>query len=149
MVGSGHIFSAIYLHVNWHCKDDEPMIAPETEQRLYAHIERYCRKIKGIHFEKTNGTRDHVHLVFQMEPFVLLSDFIGKVKGASSHEMNKVFGPGTLEWQRGYGIVSFSKKHLASVLRYVENQKEHHRLGNTNPVLETHRKDGTPLDKPR
>ena len=136
--GSSHNFSEIYLHLNWHCKDDEPMILPEIQGRLYEIIKEYCRKVKGIHYEGIGGTEDHVHLAFQMEPFVPLSDFIGKIKGASSHEVNKVFGAGTLKWQRGYGIVSFSKKHLPGILSYVENQAGHHKGGTTNKVLETH-----------
>ena len=145
--GSSHNFSEIYLHVNWHCRNDAPMIrseieSREIESRLYEIIQEYCRKVKGIHYEKVGGTKDHVHLVFQMEPFVSLSDFIGKIKGASSHEINKMFGTGTLRWQRGYGIVSFSKKHLPGILSYVANQGEHHRKGTTNRVLETHWVEG-------
>ena len=136
--GSGHNFSEIFLHVNWHCRNDEPMIQTEIRGRLYEIIEEYCRKVKGIHFERVGGTETHVHLVFQMEPFVLLSDFIGKVKGASAHEVNKEFGAETIKWQRGYGVVSFSKKHLRGVLSYVEDQKKHHQAGTTNQVLETY-----------
>jgi len=135
--GTGHAFSEIYLHANWHCTNDEAMITPEIEMKLYELIEEYCKKEKGIHFQKVNGTKDHVHLVFQMEPFVLLSGFIGKVKGFTSHEVNRAFGTDTLKWQRGYGVVSFSKKHLFSILQYVENQKKHHREGTANRILET------------
>ena len=34
-----------------------------------------------------------------------------------------------LEWQRGYGVVSFGKKHLDWVQNYIANQKEHHAAG--------------------
>ena len=105
---------------------------------MYETIEEYCRKVKGIHYQGVGATEDHVHLVFQMEPLVALADFIGKIKGASSHEINKPFGAGTLKWQRGYGVVSFSKKHLPGILTYVRNQKEHHKKRTTNRVLETH-----------
>ena len=135
--GSSHNFSEIYLHVNWHCTNDEPMIGPEIERRLYEIIEEYCRKVKGIHYKGAGGAENHVHLVFQMEPFLLLSDFVGKIKGASSHEINSQFGAQTLKWQRGYGVVSFAKKHLPGLLSYVEKQKEHHGAGTTNKVLET------------
>ncbi|MFH1743472.1 MAG: IS200/IS605 family transposase [bacterium] len=131
-----HVFSEVYLHLNWHCHKNAPMIRPEIESPIYEFIEQYCRKLKGIHFKGVGGTEDHVHLVFQIEPFVLLSDFVGKIKGATSHEMNVRFGADTLKWQRGYGIVSFSKKHLSAVLRYVENQEEHHRHGTINNALE-------------
>jgi len=139
MQGSGHIFSEIYLHLNWHCHNDKPMIKSEIEPSLHELLEQYCRKVKGIHFERVGGTETHIHLLFQMEPFVLLSDFVGKIKGSSSHEINKRFGAGTLQWQRGYEVVSFAKKHLASMVHYVDNQKEHHKKGTVNKVLEEFR----------
>ena len=137
--GSSHTFSEIFLHVNWHCLKDQRMIHSEVEAALYPFIEEYCAKVKGIHLKGIGGTETHVHLAFQFEPFVLLSDFIGKVKGASSYAMNKRFGAGTLDWQRGYGIVSFSKRQLSFILDYVANQKEHHAAGSVNEILERHR----------
>lgn len=144
--GSGHVFSDILLHLNWHCKNDRPMIGAEFESQLHALIEEYCRKTKGIHYQRVGGTADHLHLVFQMEPFVVLSDFIGQVKGYSSHEANKLLGAGTLKWQRGYGVVSFSRKHLNALIRYVKKQKEHHAGGTTNDILETYGKDTEEVD---
>ena len=46
--GSGHNFSEIYLHVNWHCSNDDPMIRPEIRDRLYEIIEEYCPKSKAF-----------------------------------------------------------------------------------------------------
>jgi len=136
--GRSHVFSEILLHLNWHCLHDKPMIRPEIEPALHEFLRKYCAKVKGIHFKGSGSTEDHVHLAFQMEPFAPLSDFIGQIKGACAHEMNGQFGPGAIKWQRGYGIVSFSMRYLPGVLRYVANQKEHHRLGTTNPTLEEH-----------
>ena len=134
--GSGHTFSEIFLHLNWHCLQDRPLITASIEAPLHAFIQEYCAKIRGIHFKGVGGTETHIHLVFQFEPFAALSEFIGQVKGASSHEMNKQFGAGTIQWQRGFGIVSFSKKHLPAILRYVAGQKDHHSQGTANLTLE-------------
>ena len=139
--GSSHNFSEIFLHLNWHCAKDRPLLTPTIEPDCHAFIEEYCAKVKGIHFKEIGGTETHIHLVFQFEPFVELTDFIGKIKGASSHEMNQRFGRDSLEWQRGYGIVSFSKKHLPSMLQYVARQKEHHAAGTTKDTLERHEED--------
>lgn len=35
----------------------------------------------------------------------------------------------SLQWQKGYGIVSFGTKDLKWVMNYVLNQKEHHSKG--------------------
>lgn len=47
-------------------------------------------------------------------PNVLISDLAGELKGSSSHEVNQRLGQGhkVLEWQVGYGVVSFGTKDL-------------------------------------
>ncbi len=46
-----------------------------------------------------------------------------------------------LEWQNGYGIVSFGTKDLKWVVRYVLNQKEHHKTGKVFKRLESVEKE--------
>ena len=145
---STHVLSRIYLHLNWRCKNDRPMINLKIEGLLREFIENYCRKTKGIDFLGFGGTGNHVHLVIQIEPFVHLSEWIGKVKGASSHHVNKALGSRSLEWQRGYGIVSFAQKNLRAVSRYVANQKEHHRKRTLNRILEECGSNGDEPTKP-
>lgn len=41
-----------------------------------------------------------------------------------------------LQWQAGYGVVSFGTKDLEWVKAYVRNQKEHHARGTVQERLE-------------
>jgi len=136
VAGTSHVFSEIYLHVTWHCLGNRALLTPEMERFVHGSVEEQCRKSKGLHFQCIGGTENHIHLVIRTEPFVPVSDFIGKIKGGSSHEANQRFGRGVLQWQRGYGVVSFSKRYLHTVKNYVANQKEHHKKGTLNEVLE-------------
>ncbi|MDI6784882.1 MAG: IS200/IS605 family transposase [bacterium] len=131
-----HVFHKIYLHITWHSKEDLPQIKPEIESSLYEFIREYCQKNKGVHFKGFGGTENHIHLVVQIEPFVLISELAGKIKGASSYYINQIYGKNTLEWQRGYGVVSFAEKNLDFVLEYIAKQKIHHQKGTINKVLE-------------
>ena len=126
----------MFLHMNWHCHSDRPLITARIEESVYRAIEDYCGKYRGVWFQRAGGTETHVHLVVQVEPTVCPSDFLGKVKGFSSHEVNKRFGYKTLEWQGGYGIETFAKRHLPAMIRYVDRQKTHHAEGITNETLE-------------
>ncbi|HWL92861.1 MAG TPA: hypothetical protein VNT79_04950 [Phycisphaerae bacterium] len=45
-------------------------------------------------------------------------------------------GQKALEWQRGYGVVSFGKRNLNWVLDYVRRQREHHANGRIEARLE-------------
>jgi len=136
MSAPSRTFDEIYLHINWHCLRDMPLIIDHLELPLYEFVREYCHKNRGIQCLGIGGTPTHIQLVVRVAPSLCPSEFIGKVKGASSHEMNVRTRRIAIQWQRGYGVVSFAKKNLAAVLRYVENQKLHHQQGTTNPVLE-------------
>ena len=50
-----------------------------------------------------------------------------------------------LQWQSGYGVVSFGTKDLPWVSDYIRNQKEHHASGKALERLERiHRFDDHP-----
>ena len=131
-----HVFDEILLHVNWHCHEDSGLILPSREAVIHGHIEEYSRKFRGIHLKGIGGTITHVHIALQIEPFVAPADFIGKVKGYTSHQTNKQFGADALKWQRGYGVVSFAMLHLPRVVQYVQDQKQHHAQSTLKDKLE-------------
>jgi len=141
---STHVFSEILLHINWHTEKNKPLITPTLKPEIYPFIENYCHKCKGVDFLALGGTEDHVHLVVQVEPQLCVSELIGKFKGASSHEANHRFGQGTLEWQRGFAVVSFAKRNLGAVLQYVAKQREHHKKSSLNNTLERYRAQDRP-----
>ena len=88
-------------------------------------------------------------MALSIEPTILISDLIGQLKGYSSHEVNRRVGlrQKTLQWQTGYGVVSFGTGDLPWVVAYIRNQKEHHALGRTQERLERiHRFDDPPLE---
>src|SRR5687768_13249888 len=133
---SRHVFHEIYLPFNWHTKHDQPALRPDLEPLVHEFLRQRCRHTKGVYFHGVGGTETHIHLAVNVEPFVCVSDFVGELKGACSFEINKREARKVLEWQRGYGVVSFGKKHLDWVLRYIANQKEHNARGSTHARLE-------------
>lgn len=136
MSPANHVFHEIFLHINWHCHEDRPLITGITEQPLHDIIREYCRKYKGVYCNGLGGTPTHIHLLVQMEPTVCPSDFIGKVKGFSAFELNKRAGKHSLKWQKGYGVVSFAKKNLKALTGYVDLQKQHHASETIREALE-------------
>lgn len=72
---------------------------------------------------------DHVHLFIELKPVVLLSDFVRDVKSASSKFINdKNWIKGKFQWQEGFGAFSYSHSQIDRVVKYILNQKEHHRI---------------------
>ncbi len=138
---SSHTFHKIFFHINWHTKNDLPMITPKLEAQIEAEIRRRCFEMPGVYCKKIGGTSWHTHLVLQVEPTVRPSEAIGKLKGGVSHAINAQEGFQALDWERGYGIVSFAENQLAWVMDYVANQKLHHARGTISPTLEATDKD--------
>jgi putative transposase len=133
---SAHVFHEIYLHLNWHVKDDQPTLGEPIEAAVHRFLSDRCRKMKGVYLHGIGGTDTHVHLAVNIEPFVTISDMVKDLKGGSSHDANTHFGEKLLYWQRGYGVVSFGKKNLPWVLDYIARQKEHHARGTVYDRLE-------------
>ena len=126
----------IYLHLTWHTQDDAPLITSPIEARVWNAIKAKCVAL-GAQPIEIGGTEDHVHLIASIPPNVLISELVGQVKGASSRYANqKLRTRGRFAWQKGYGCVSFAKRNLAALRRYVRNQKTHHGEGATREALE-------------
>jgi putative transposase len=132
----GHIYHEIFLHLNWHTKGDMPLLTGQVELDACQAITRRCQDMKGVYLHKVGGTDDHVHLALSIEPFVDMSKMVGQIKGGSSHDLNEGHSHKVLDWQRGYGIVSFGKKQLKWVIGYIANQRERHRNGTIQDRLE-------------
>ncbi len=133
---SSHAFSQIYLHVTFHTKDNRAMIRGEIESRLHDYLRTRALESPGVEVHAIGGIDDHVHLAVRIPPTLLISDWIGDLKGASSWHINHRVKPKTLQWQDGYGVISFGKRSLAEVVDYIKHQREHHQKGSTHSGLE-------------
>jgi REP element-mobilizing transposase RayT len=89
-----------------------------------------------VFIHESGGIETHVHLCLTIPPTLLISDFVGQLKGASSHEVNQKLLHKALEWQAGYGVVSFWTRDLPWVKEYVRTRRERHARGNVEDRLE-------------
>ncbi len=113
------------------------MIRGNMENNLHKFLKNKVVETSDAYFHAIGGIEDHVHLAFSVRPSLDLDKWIGQLKGTSSHEFGK-----ELQWQNGYGIVSFGTKDLPWVVAYVKNQKEHHSRGTIFDRLERTENDG-------
>lgn len=126
----------LHYHGVWACKNREELILPELRPPLYRYILGKGVALGAIMHE-VGGVENHVHVVFSLAPKYAIADFLGKLKGASSHWVSHVLKHLPLfEWQRGYGVVSFGDRHFTRVIKYVRNQKMHHQRETTNRYME-------------
>ncbi len=133
---SNAVYSEINLHITWHTKMNMPLITPAIAPKLYQFVKRKIIETPGVYFHAVGGIEDHIHFAVSIPPSLLISEWIGKLKGGSSYDINQLSNHKLLQWQRGYGIVSFDTKDLQWVIDYILNQKEHHKKGTTHERLE-------------
>ena len=135
---SRNYYSEINLHLVWHAKLSMPLLTPQIEPYVHRFLRQYLVNLPGAYVHEVGGIETHVHVAVSLAPTILVSDLVGKLKGASSHETNRQIGRGRklLEWQAGYGVVSFGTKDLEWVTAYVRNQREHHARGTAHERLE-------------
>jgi putative transposase len=135
---SRNYYSEIHLHLVWHTKLSRPLLTPQVETVVHQYLRHKLINTSGAFVHEIGGTENHVHVVVSVAPTILIGELIGRLKGASSHEANQKLGQGrkVLEWQDGYGVVSFGTKVLEWVKAYVRNQKEHHARGSVHARLE-------------
>ena len=130
-------YHQMFVHVVWHTKESRRLIVPAMEGDLYGIIRRRALEPGGVFVHAIGGTEWHVHLVARIPPTLTVSEWIGRIKGGSSHDINATDRwRKSLEWQSGYGVETFGMKDLPWVVEYVKNQKEHHRTGKVYDRLE-------------
>jgi putative transposase len=123
---SRNYYSEIHLHMVWHVKESNPWLTPSVEKIVHDYLRGYVVRTPGAFVHDIGGTETHVHMAVTVPPTLGISELIGKLKGSSAHEANAKLGQKCLEWQSGYGVVSFVTKDLDWVRAYIRDQKEHH-----------------------
>ncbi len=116
----------MYFHITWHTKSNLRLITPAIEADLYKFIRNRIFATENAIVHAIGGIETHVHLGVSLPPTIQPAEWIGQIKGSSAHHINQLHGHKALQWQNGYGIVTFGEKDLKWVVAYIENQKERH-----------------------
>ncbi len=143
-----NVHSEIHLHVVWHTKENAPILVHAIESQVHRYIRLRAMQVEGVFVHAIGGTANHIHLAVTVPPTLNISEWIGELKGASAHFVNhEVCNRKTLEWQTGYGVVSFGTKDLPWVVEYIRDQKEHHARGAVQDRLERIERVAAILDR--
>jgi putative transposase len=135
---SRNYYSEINLHITWHCKDSLPLLTLQIEPLAHRCIRQKIVNTPGAFVHEIGGTETHIHVAVSVPPALTISEFIGQLEGVSSHHVNEQLGARgkVLQWQGGYGVVSFGTGDLEWVKQYIRNQRQHHACGKVHDRLE-------------
>ena len=116
-------------------------------RNIYSEIHLQIARTEGAFVHAIGGIADHVHLAVSVPPTLVISDWIGELKGAGAYYINhEICNRRVLEWQTGYGVVSFGTKDVPWVVAYIRNQKAHHAAGTVHERLERIVRESVALD---
>jgi putative transposase len=120
-------YTQLYIQFVFAVKYRRALISNYWEEQLRAYItgivQNHKHKMLAI-----NNMPDHLHLFVGLHPTQSISDLMRIVKGESSEWINANKWTEThFNWQEGYGAFSYSRSHIDSVVKYILNQKEHHK----------------------
>jgi REP element-mobilizing transposase RayT len=119
-------YTQIYIHIVFAVEGRQNVIPSEHREELRKFITGIvtAQKHKLI---AVNTMPDHLHILIGMRPDAALSDLVGDIKTGSSKFINKRrWVAGRFSWQEGFGAFSHARSQLDTVIRYIENQPEHH-----------------------
>ena len=120
------VYSELVYHFVWATRDRLALITPEVQVHLLPFLETKCRE-EGYLLHAVNCVDDHVHLLVTLRPRDSVPDVAKKLKGSSSHFINKELKlGGILYWQRGYSVVTLAKRDIPAVAEYIRRQEDHH-----------------------
>jgi REP element-mobilizing transposase RayT len=132
---SDTVFHQMYYHFVWSTKVREPQIK-ETSFAYVAELVSEDANRRGANVLACGVMHDHIHLLVNMPPTVFVPTFIGQVKGAVAHDLNKAAGERVVQWQEGYGVVTLREADIDKATHYVNNQPAIHAKRKKPSLLE-------------
>jgi putative transposase len=102
------------------------LIRSEHKEEIYKYITGIVRN-DGHKLIAINGMSDHLHILLGLKPDMALSDLVRDIKSNSSNFINQSqLATDKFGWQEGYGAFSYGHSQLDTIIRYIQNQEQHH-----------------------
>ena len=120
--------SRLWTHLIFSTKNRFPFL---SDRILRDEMHAYLAEMLRAHDCETlivGGVEDHVHSLFALSRKHAIASVIKEVKRTSSSWVKRASPKQRkFHWQGGYAAFSVSQSNLADVVRYIENQEEHHK----------------------
>jgi putative transposase len=122
-----HTSANLLVHLIFSTKQRCPSIRPDLRTDLFAYLGGIVREMRGVAL-MVNGTADHVHLLIRIPPVHAVADVARVLKTNSSRWVHEKWPHyRSFAWQTGYGVFSVSESSAPAVMKYIAEQKNHHR----------------------
>lgn len=121
-------YTQLYFHIVFAVKGRQNHISTKWKDELYKYISGIIAN-KDQKLFIINGIPNHIHLLIGTKPNCNLSDLVRDIKANSSKWINeKEFINGKFEWQTGFGAFTLGQRQIPTIVNYIKNQEEHHKV---------------------
>jgi len=119
-------YTQIYVQIVFTVKGRQNLILAEFREELQKYMSGIVQK-RGQKMLTIYVMPDHAHILVGLNANITISDLVRDIKAGSSKFINdNNWIKGKFNWQEGFGAFSYSKSQLNNVIKYINNQEEHH-----------------------
>ncbi len=118
----------VWIHLIFSTKNRFPFLSDKMVRAdMHAYLAQMLRE-QDCETLIVNGVEDHVHALFALSRTNAIASVVKEIKRTSSG-FAKDLSPtlAKFQWQSEYGAFSVSQSNLVDVVKYIEEQEEHHK----------------------
>ena len=120
-------YTQIYIQTVFAVENRMSLIRISWREELHKYITGIVQNNKHK-LIAINSMTNHIHIFIGMKPIQSIADLLQDIKQSSSKWINNQrFVAGRFSWQSGYGAFSYSHSQIDSVVKYIQNQQQHHK----------------------
>ena len=122
-------YTQILYQIVFGSYDYTPFLTMENEKIIFPYI-AVILKNKSCHPYIVGGASNHIHIITHIHPSLAPAYVVKDIKLAT-HKMivrNKKAFPHFSKWQVGYSSFTYHIAAKNNLIKYVENQRAHHKI---------------------
>ena len=120
-------YTQLLYHIVIRTKYGSNTLDFDHSEDLYKYITGYVKNKKSLMYQ-INGVSNHIHMLVSLHPTLSMSNFVKDLKTSANNwiKANSYF-PKFISWGAKYGAFSCSNRNKDVIIRYIKNQREHHK----------------------
>ena len=120
-------YPQLLYHIVFSTKHRRYVIDKDKKHLLFAYMIGIIQNLDSVPYQ-INGVGDHIHILVRIHPSMSISDFVKTIKTSSTLWIKREnILPYFTSWQGGYGAFTCSIRQKDKLIKYIENQEEHHK----------------------
>ena len=124
-----HSCFLLQYHMVFVTKYRKPVLEGPVKVLVYQTIRDICEE-KGLTILELNGEQDHVHILYEADPFTSPGELANIIKTKTSRYARKAYGDTLLRqnywkplfWSDSYFVTTVSENSLQVVQEYIKSQ---------------------------